>query len=698
MVNRLKQSTNPTPFKHSPIAKKFKLEDHVEAFTSGRKEYKLMNVEQKRALLTRFLNKKDQLEAAASLLKNSNSTGNEEAIKTFMDQLPKNKTSIKRAYNEHLAQKIILLSYPSKIILDFLRQQAADLLQLQIREYEKKHQRITNRTCSFEPGPIPSLPAPSEMEILLEEIVDLMDKIEEMTEKLYREKIKLPEQPGLTVKQASRVYDSSRVPQEQCYQICLFCNHCSTNLPTENDTVTRENASVMSMFNLRLDVWAKFEEQKKKNANAPFPMDPFNPEKEMRQRPSKQGERYPIIQCMCKMSRCANPCNDVGSSCPIKCVNPSNGKRYEPKGPGSDCPCPVCSCPCNQAVFKHLFVETAQKLKEASEYSASSSSQTTKSNTFDKNSANNAIGSAFVMATEEAVTNVIDFVKEQTCSSSMRTTKKQKNDMFLQTKERYCEEMARSLAKNGTDQFFDLSQKNHFKTALGSTTTSKLPTGLVVDTRAIGMNTDQHAKNNRFFYNLTKNEDNKHVFPGMQSNLIPCRPGYNTLEAPSPLRNGGEDTIVNLVSPRKDTNNDTNDEGNNDVHFLKVTNNNDKKRKLPSPSSHSFDNTESKTKIAWKLMKKRNAEDMFFNKKEKNMSKKEKKLKERAQKVGRDMITVQKNGEIEDILGLIGIDDENASQTSSSEILRRYKKGHMDMSDTDFSDSEHDSNGNNMYD
>ena len=77
-----------------------------------------------------------------------------------------------------------------------------------------------------------------------------------------------------------------------------------------------------------------------------FPKDPRKFNKLKRHNPTEGSYKIQILQCMASTSQYIMKNSDTCSTCPIKCINPNTGKRYDFS---SKCTCPIYSSICNVA-------------------------------------------------------------------------------------------------------------------------------------------------------------------------------------------------------------------------------------------------------------------------------------------------------------------------------------------------------------
>ena len=49
-----------------------------------------------------------------------------------------------------------------------------------------------------------------------------------------------------------------RIPRDEVYSICIFCNHRSINEPTENDTLVQANKKKVEDYQAQLDLWNQY--------------------------------------------------------------------------------------------------------------------------------------------------------------------------------------------------------------------------------------------------------------------------------------------------------------------------------------------------------------------------------------------------------------------------------------------------------
>jgi len=222
-----------------------------------------------------------------------------------------------------------------------------------------------SNTAAIEKNPV--LEALERMEEAMRE-VDIA-VIDSQTKSLYSafKKVKL------LPKQQSRRWDEACVPCAPNLDVCVMCNHCSTDLPIENDEMVAYNKKINEKYKEDTALWDAYLAKKSKN-------DPSAKKPEhLKSRPHRRAIKQPIVQCMCATSYCVFVLQDSSNHCPIKCRKICSNKNKEDKNTGSTsscerypfegtpypiCTCPICMCKCQFA----CLIKDMPKLLNATWY------------------------------------------------------------------------------------------------------------------------------------------------------------------------------------------------------------------------------------------------------------------------------------------------------------------------------------------
>ena len=213
-----------------------------------------------------------------------------------------------------------------------------------------------------------------------------------------------------------------------------------------------------------------------------------------KRRPRMMQVKKPILQCMCSQSHCMMENSDVGSSCPIRCIECKvSGKRF----PFSQiaprrCTCPVCSCECNKAYYvdqipKLLLMtrkftlddEPVEKMAAKGNEPASSLGWLSK------------CVSSGVEAGIEAISSVEKTGREPWNKISPAV----KSETMARTNAAVYSHMAEAMSQEA--KFMNYQQVQHLRSLLPTPTTNvTLPSGDVLNTAALTKSANQHSRNN----------------------------------------------------------------------------------------------------------------------------------------------------------------------------------------------------------
>lgn len=652
MASMMKQSKNGGTISVNPVKRTYTLTDYVNAFTDGKGDMKLMTLEQKKSLLDEFHKMQSEITRSAGELLVANDPSKKGTKKKLDDFMPWTK-SHRKDNNKKVAEQIINLSYPCKILLEC------------VTEQENRAHAATPRTRSTGSGPPPK----SDLVILLEKIKDIFEDVVIRAEKKQLRVMKVPDGPTLTKAQEARVFDITKVPPQEEYRTCLYCKHPSMNIPDENKNIVSNNKQVLETYNLALQIWEAFKKKHEKGENVPLPSHPKTG-RPMRKKPTKLGEERAFLQCMCRMSRCMSPNDDVGSTCPIKCTDSLNGKRYTTNDQGTDCACPVCTCVCLKTVYLTDWKQTGLMLSLSQNSSGKiQKKQNVANENIIANTQCSKIGATFASSLEKTMKDVQE-VNRAWLASQQNISGNVMNDMCYET-DRFSETYAQNLSSAGVAGIgIQERKKINRDLCSGAGTSVNLHSGDIYDTRVIGMNPDQHARNNHLNYNhtgATNNGANCNFYPGMKSllkpdNNLPFSDEFkdaaanrhdNTLDDIDEvelLKVCGVETTTNLVSSLSATDSGVN-----------------KRKHVPTLSP------EASLELKWKQMKKDNAKNMFLHLDDRELNEEQTRKKAEAQKIASHMKNTEKEGEVVSSLESIGIDESIDTSTS----LKYYRRGCM---------------------
>lgn len=187
------------------------------------------------------------------------------------------------------------------------------------------------------------------------ELVRIMREIDDkIREEKTSEFLKDFKTSTLTATQRSRTFSRERHDMlERACRICLFCQMASMNSVPENDTAANDNKTKQLNYCKEAATWKSWKDEadkelKKGNPAPPHPINPVT-KKTMKQNPKKPTFQPIIEMCMCRNSQCVQRGSDIGSTCFIKCIDPSSGQRYPWDEITGQCTCPVCQCQCPAA-------------------------------------------------------------------------------------------------------------------------------------------------------------------------------------------------------------------------------------------------------------------------------------------------------------------------------------------------------------
>ena len=126
-----------------------------------------------------------------------------------------------------------------------------------------------------------------------------------------------------------RRFDPERVPSDPMLQRCIFCGHHSTITVKEDDGGAQRNDSRTQHYESLSKSWDAFKSARdvarnQGNTDPPFPLNPFNENREMRQAPNEPKKNQletPRLLCTCVNNKNLNlhDVNSVNNGCIAKC-------------------------------------------------------------------------------------------------------------------------------------------------------------------------------------------------------------------------------------------------------------------------------------------------------------------------------------------------------------------------------------------
>ena len=343
--------TNPPTFDSTEgVETLITREDRIEELTNQSPKVGLLLTAGKRKLLIRIYNLRNEIFEKLFLFDVSHSSNLEDRFRTL---IPKSLNRIKKAKNEELAEVVVDLMGPFGILFQFLVENEVGV---RLRSDGQKDTVMALSTDMYD------LKANLDKRIV-EQI------LQKGSNPLAKWMVKLSDA------QKERTFSCDRVPADEKFRNCLVCGNPSINEPTKNEGILQYNANIISDFDKKSKVWIQFTKDREKGKasstqKAPsYPKDPTDPRKDMKRAPVMGKMRSHIYQCMCLTSKCIMRNSDIGSTCPIKCINPESGQRYE-WDDSAGCTCPICKSICSAAYSDSDFGAIATqagmvKLQEA---------------------------------------------------------------------------------------------------------------------------------------------------------------------------------------------------------------------------------------------------------------------------------------------------------------------------------------------
>jgi hypothetical protein len=319
---------------------------------------------------------------------------------------------------------------------------------------------------------------------VIKEVVELKGTIDKMVRKEKASDMgKMFKPVGLTREQESRHFVQDRHDiLDEAHKKCPYCTHLSTNSLLENDSVVADNNVTRSSMQRAQEVWNRFkaaDDDAKKNGTArpPFPEDPNHPGKIMKMAPKEAKLKAVIDVCLCKNSGCCMRDSDHGSSCFIKCIDPSSGERYPWDPIARQCSCPICQCECPGVWHRVDRYKIAIGIDQARRSDATISNMST------DNVAPEAGLRRFLQQSATGGIAIADLVAKDIPENTSA------KDREAVVTEALMEGMAMTMARNASS----LHQSN-----FGQSTIVTLPNGQRIDTTSLGSSRrNLHTNNNR---------------------------------------------------------------------------------------------------------------------------------------------------------------------------------------------------------
>ena len=481
----------------------------IERLRETRHSVQLCNGTKKKSILLKVLDHKKVLcklasEADAAL---GNTDILEKLEGLFKGAVLKSSNKINGANNEALSTVIVTLFDLFELLLDF-DQGRDDGVQHNTRNAARA--------------------VPSHLK-LMKEFITLRDKVDAQIQEhaAHDPNDKLLAGIALTPAQKSMKFDKRRVPEDKAQQICVFCNHRSTNEGENNDKCEDNNRKKAATRAAKMKVWEPYakarEEWEKSGGNGPEPERPLDPHTKnpMMRKPKKLTNLdSPELQCMCLNSSCAQVGSDTGSTCFVLCRviseqqevgedHPSAIARtisqrhpVEKDGTRSKCTCPICQCKC----CKRYKISDIQKIASKKAQNAHLRAQQQPQQTGEAETANflrnvlsgGAVGANTALSSSRGLVEGAD-------------TEQVMSDNFYGS-------AAMLAARTGANSFTPAGM-GALQRGLGRSTTVTLPSGDTFDTRMISANKNAHRNNNR----MPGEEEmsNNPTQPGMLDNLHP---------------------------------------------------------------------------------------------------------------------------------------------------------------------------------
>lgn len=468
----------------------------------------LCKITKKKELLNRVYERK------ASLLQLADDSDDEQTnLKTVLEgefsSRMKSKTMIRGHSNSALAESIALLFD----IMDILRKRM---------EQKRSNDRSTRQSA------IAATADPTN--VLIEDILALRDEIDEQFHENNANLGKDPLLKGITLtdNQKGLQFDSALIPEDPTYRSCIFCSHVSINDCVENVGMDARNNAKIVKWRAKQDIWDEYEAECKRadrnnGARPQCPRDPHDSNKLMQRKPRKPGSgelESPMVQCMCKNSRCAQEGSDVGNTCFASCRkigeegirHPSQVDQSDPRYPWNTngirgCTCPYCKCNCQKRYRKDQIEETINKFAQKRLLDSAAPSQP--SGEQEVASFMSRIIAGGAASTASTINNQRLF-PQGGAANTANLEERAMNEFYANT--------AEIAARTGGQ--LSSAGRETLRAGFGQGTMVTLPGGDLLDTRALTANNNAHNNNNRIPTNSGSNRRDPPL-PGMVSKYQP---------------------------------------------------------------------------------------------------------------------------------------------------------------------------------
>ena len=381
------------------------------------------------------------------------------------------------------------------------------------------------------------------------------------------------------------------------------------------------------------------------------------------------------MQCMCSVLKCiSRNISDRCNNCPIKCINPATGEKYnwEP-----NCTCPICNCTCTACYAVDEFHKLSLDIvmyKEAEKRKKEGSSEESPYKNI-----NTFLASSFAAATQSGLASLKSsetkdvgegFGKKK--MGETRKTQDLREDQWERMQDSLNESFALNIARDGP-QLTTHQERQKMASLFGTDTIVSLPSGNELNTRNIGqVGKNKHAANNKLLGNSAQAKSNLTPLPGMADNLNPdwSNPSDEWKRAAGIIEN---DLEVKKITPEK--RNDCSVEGRTKEGSINLCDTDGEDVLNAVAGGKVAELMKAKrggAKEAWQRMKKRNKRGLFSDKEEGELSPEEAKQRKKSKKIGVSMIRHESNAE--GIVDLIsdGIDIPSGQFCSQTLANRFY--------------------------
>ena len=349
---------------------------------------------------------------------------------------------------------------------------------------------------------------------VIKTILDLKDTIDRKIRKDKAEDMGKKFKPvSITPAQERRKFCQDRHDiLDDAHKTCPYCGHKSVNSLLENDSVVAANQTDHDGYSRAKEVWDNYKRRlaealEKGHGHPPYPKNPNNPSQEMRQAPKRIKLREITDVCCCKNSSCIMKESDHGSSCFLKCIDPSTGQRFSWDPMQRRCTCSICMCECPGVWHRAdrqmiaLGIDQARR-NDATMLAASSGSNVAPETGLRRFLTQSIIGGV----------NVADAVARSLPSNASEENRKAAvSDAIMEGSAMYMTRNASSLLSDNS--------RHLMQSQFGQSTRVTLPGGQKIDTTALGASrTNLHTNNNRLGASATTVG---HYLPGMKNHQQP---------------------------------------------------------------------------------------------------------------------------------------------------------------------------------